>query len=102
MVILSIYDSKAEAFMRPFFVPTVMVGLREFQKMSQEEESPINQFPLDYSLWKLGEFDEFSGEIKPTREQVGSAIEFTRDGERQVGNLELVSGKGASDGKKNS
>lgn len=60
-VVMSVFDKKADAFIRPFLVPTVRVGARAFQSIILDSTSDLHQFPDDYNLMELGTFDDNSG-----------------------------------------
>lgn len=61
----SIHDSKAEAFMQPFFAPTMGIAERSFQEACRNPETPMAKYPADFSLWVVGEFDEATGTLSP-------------------------------------
>ena len=62
--IFAIHDSKAEAYMQPFFTQATGVAIREFTKLSNDETHPIGQNPTDYTLFYLGTWDQWTGDIK--------------------------------------
>jgi len=58
---------------------TISDALRAFQTACESEQSVFNQFPTDFNLLELGEFDEISGEISPINHKIlASASEFVR------------------------
>lgn len=59
----SVHDSKAEAFVQPFFAPNTAVGLRIFQQNVNDPNTTINSFPEDYTLFELGEFNSDTGMV---------------------------------------
>lgn len=59
----SIYDSKAEAYLTPFFAPTSGVALRMFESSCQDASHAFHKFGGDYTLFEIGEFDINSGAI---------------------------------------
>jgi len=63
MVCVAIYDVKAEAFMRPFFVQRKALAVRSFQDEVNRpaEDNPLYRHPADYRLMALGEWDDESG-----------------------------------------
>jgi len=76
----SIYDSKGEAYMTPFFSQSKGTALRMFMDEVANPKSVINHHPEDYSLFHVGEFDELRGVIIPvaTPLSLGVAIEFLK------------------------
>lgn len=63
LVIFSVHDSKAEAFLQPFFCPTVAVGVRMFAHAANDPTKDFSRFAADYTLFELGEFEQDTGEI---------------------------------------
>lgn len=61
--IFAIYDSKARAFLQPFFSPNAAVALRSFERAVNDERSDFHVFAGDYELFELGEFNDHSGEL---------------------------------------
>lgn len=65
MRIYSIFDSKAEAFMQPFFAATEGVALRYVTNAASEEGHEFNRHAEDYTLFEIGAFNESDGSIDP-------------------------------------
>lgn len=65
MKIFAVYDSKAEAYLQPFFARTDGVALRMFGQAAQDEQHDFSKHAADYTLFCLGEFDEYTGKIAP-------------------------------------
>ncbi len=65
MKIFAIFDSKAEAYLNPFFNPTAGVALRSFAQAANDEQHDFNKFAGDYTLFELGSFDPQTGTISP-------------------------------------
>jgi len=64
LLVFSVYDAKAEAFMRPFFAPTRGLAIRSFRDgVNAGGEEPLAKHPEDYTLYEVGSFDEGSGEL---------------------------------------
>jgi len=61
--IYSVHDSKALAYLPPFFMHNKNMAIRSFQDAVQDDGSSFHRHPEDYSLWELGEFDDNTGEI---------------------------------------
>jgi len=80
MKIFSVRDSKAEAFLPPFFAQTAGVAIRQFESAVNDESHDMHRFAEDYTLFELGEFDESSGALLPldTPHSLGLAIGFIK------------------------
>ena len=61
--IFTVYDSKVEAYMQPFFQKGLGQALRTFTDMVNNPEHPFHKHAEDYTLYELGTFDEVTGEI---------------------------------------
>lgn len=78
MKIFAIYDSKAEAYLTPFFSPTKATALRSFAQAANQSESDFHRFASDYHLFELGTWDERKGQITPHKAitSLGCALEY--------------------------
>ncbi len=77
--IFTIYDSKAEAFLPPFFMHQKGMAIRAFTDSVNNEQSQISLHPADYNLFHIGEFDDNSAEITiTTKTPMGNGIEFVK------------------------
>ena len=63
--IFSIRDSKAETFNSPFYQPTHGEAERTFRTTVLDPKTVINQYPEDFDLWYLGEYNSNDGKITP-------------------------------------
>jgi hypothetical protein len=76
--VYTVYDSKAEAYLRPFFVSTKGLALRSMVDAVNDPQHPFNKYPEDYTLFEIGEWDDSNGTIKmhKAHESIGVAIEY--------------------------
>jgi hypothetical protein len=76
----SIRDSKAEAFNTPFFQKTKGEAIRSFESAVNDGKTQLNQYPEDFDLYHVGEWDDATGKIKPldTPNHVIKAIEVAK------------------------
>ncbi len=87
--IFSVYDSAAELYQRPFVAHNTKTAVRAFKDISVAADSEYAKHPHDYTLMELGEFNDASGEIKPTTpRKVITALEAQASG-RNIENGEL-------------
>lgn len=79
MKIYCVHDVKAEAFMNPVYYRTKGEALRAFETTCKDSSSQFNKFPSDFTMYELGEFNEFNGSFniheKPLH--MANASEFT-------------------------
>lgn len=64
-LIFSVFDSKAAAFLAPFFVRTEAEAVRWFGLMCRNPEHDFGRFAEDFMLFELGSFREETGVITP-------------------------------------
>lgn len=60
----SVYDSKAMVYQRPFFSLTEGEATRAFSDEVKRPESPFNAHPHDYTLIKIGYYEDHSGALE--------------------------------------
>lgn len=79
--VFSIYDSKAEAFLQPFYMQSKGAAIRSFADAVSDEKTMFFKHPSDYTLFELGEFDDsnasFNLHISPI--SLGLAVEFKKE-----------------------
>lgn len=63
--IYSIFDSKTKAFGTPFFQLNEEVAYRTSASLLTDGDSTVRKHPEDFSLFKVGEFDDDQGKIIP-------------------------------------
>ena len=74
----SIRDQKAEVFNTPFYMKTHGEAERNFAKATGDEKTMIHQYPKDFDLYYLGEYDDSKGKFTPIEapQHIASAIQF--------------------------
>lgn len=60
----SIRDAKANAFIAPWYKPTHGEAERYFHQLANDEKSMIKQYPEDFDLYHVGEYDDQTGIYK--------------------------------------
>lgn len=66
MVLISVFDKKASVYEAPISFPHVAHALRTYAEVPKRKpEHQFSQYPSDYDLYLVGEFDEVSGLIHP-------------------------------------
>lgn len=80
----TVYDSKAEAYLRPFFAGTRGQAMRSFSDAVNDPAHEFNKHAEDYTLFYLGGFNEASGMLEPDQmSSLGNAITFLKNGGAQ-------------------
>lgn len=61
----SIRDAKGEVFNQPWFAKTHGEAERNFRTLASKPDSMVSQFPEDFDLYYIGEYDDQSGKVEP-------------------------------------
>lgn len=79
--IFGIYDSKAEAFLQPFFAKTKSEAIRVVTDAVNHGNDNFSKHPEDFTLFELAVFDDSDGLIVPNevKQSLGCFIEFKRE-----------------------
>lgn len=75
--IFTIRDSKAEAYLNPFFMQSAGMAIRAFQTCANDPQHDFNKYSGDFSLFEIGEYTEETGHIKMHESKInlGLALE---------------------------
>lgn len=76
--VFSVYDSKVQAYMQPFYAVTVGAASRSFADACLDESSQMAKHPEDYTFFQVGEFDDSTGVFLefPAPVSLGNALEY--------------------------
>ncbi len=79
--VFSIHDSKAEAFIQPFYSQTTGTAVRSFEQACNDANSDFHKFAGDYTLFELGEFDQNTAQFTAlkTPTNLGLALTYIKD-----------------------
>lgn len=82
--VFTVYDSKAEAFLPPFFLHTKGLAIRSFINAATDERHEFYRHPGDYTLFCIGRWDDNSGAMEPRQnfENLGTALTVRRSVDR--------------------
>ncbi len=61
--IYSIFDTASRLYSRPFYSQADAEAVRSFQDIGMDATHPVGQHPEDYSLFRIGLFDDSTGSI---------------------------------------
>lgn len=84
--IFAVFDTKAEAYLQPFFTPTKGIAIRSFTDCVNNEKHEFSKYPADYVLFELGSFDDSNGLFTPLPAplNVGVGVEFVKPDVRKA------------------
>ncbi len=92
--IFTVLDSKAMAYLPPFFLPNEAVAKRIFGDMVTDITHQFGKHPEDFSMYYLGEFDDQSSIISEAKNApVLVSTGLMTKAERDQFELELVPGE---------
>lgn len=75
----SIFDTKAEAFLTPFFSPNAATAIRTFETAVNDPSTDFNRYASDYHLFEVGAWSAATGDLTPTHPiSLGIGISFLR------------------------
>lgn len=62
-IMYTIYDSKAQVYNKPFYMVNEQVAVRSFRDLANDPSSDVCKHPEDFTLWRVGEFEDTLNEI---------------------------------------
>lgn len=60
-LVYAMYDSKAEVYSRPMYMVNDATAVRNFVNACLDERSQMYSDPADFTLFRLGEWDDVTG-----------------------------------------
>lgn len=72
--VFSVYDSKAQTFSPPFFMPTVGAAVRSFIEIANDDRTMVGRHPQDFGLFEIAEFDDCDGSFKSYEMKVNHGL----------------------------
>lgn len=76
--VFCVFDSKAEAYLQPFFSTNRATAIRSFAQAAADPQTAFSQNGADYTLFEMGEWDPFKGTLVcyDAKVSLGTALEF--------------------------
>lgn len=90
--IYAIYDSAAAAFVQPFMMHNDGLAIRAFQdNVNAKEENNISKHPEQFTLFKLGQFDDKSAKytLEDSPKSLAIGVELINDNEPRYSKCDL-------------
>lgn len=72
----SVYDAAAQNYSDPVIFTSDAVASRNFQIESQNQDSVLAKFPVDFTMFCVGEFDTSSGDVSAVNRIVCRGTDF--------------------------
>jgi len=75
--VYSVYDSKMEAYMQPFFTHTKGAALRMWADTVADPKTQFSRHPADFTLFEIGDYDDSNGRLSSHEAKInlGTALE---------------------------
>ncbi len=74
--VYSIFDQASGLYSRPFYTQSDGEAVRSFSDIAVDGEHPIGKHPADYTLFRLGIFDDTTGKLtNEDNSSLGNALE---------------------------
>jgi len=82
--IFTIYDSKAKAYLTPFFMHEEGMALRVFIDCINDEKHQFGKHPEDYTLFNIGSWSDDKAKFLTNNPiALGNGIEFVKEEDQQ-------------------
>ncbi len=90
--IFVVFDSKASAYLPPFFMPEAGQAVRVFSDMCNSPDHAFGKHPEDYTLFEIGTFDDRSCTLLQLKGFIthGVGLAFLSGGSREQGEIDLT------------
>ncbi len=73
----TVFDSKTEAYLRPFFCLSTGEAIRSFSDAVNDSSSMFFRHPADFHLFEIGTFEDQTAELEGERlTNLGCALTF--------------------------
>jgi hypothetical protein len=78
--VYSVRDIKADAYLPPMIMRTDGEALRSFESTCKTKDHQFAQFPSDFVMVRIGDWDQYAGRIYPfeTPKILGTAAEYVQ------------------------
>lgn len=78
--VFTMYDSKAEAYLQPFFMVNAGMAIRALTEVINDVNHTFCKHAADYTLFEIGTFDDSTSEITMHKAKInlGLALEMKR------------------------
>lgn len=73
--IVALFDKKVGMYEKPGFARHLGDALRDYEHLRKDVNTKIGKNPEDFDLWKLGTYDDETGEFINDRQQLVSGIQ---------------------------
>lgn len=77
----TVYDSKIEAYLQPFYMQTTGAALRAFEESVNDTKTQFYKHAPDFTLFEIGAFNDATATINlhDAKISLGTAIEYLNE-----------------------
>lgn len=92
--VFAVFDNKAEAYLTPFFLPTVGMAVRVFSDCVNSDSHQFGSHPEDYTLFRLGVWDDVTCTFEKleAKQALHNGLEVLKSSEGPTPDLSLAVG----------
>jgi len=72
--IFVVFDSKARAYLPPFFMPEAGQAVRVFADCCNDDGHQFGKHPEDYTLFEIGTFDDHEGKLLQLKQSITHGV----------------------------
>ena len=78
--IFTVFDSKVNAYMQPFFMTSTGQALRSFEDTVNDPSTQFYKHAADFTLFEIGTYDDAKAEFKisDAKTNLGCALEYQK------------------------
>ena len=73
--VVALFDKKTGLYEKPGFARHLGDALRDWDHLRKDENTKMGKNPEDFDLWKLGVYDDETGEFTNERQQIASGVQ---------------------------
>lgn len=74
--VYSVLDEAVNAFLQPFYARSDGEAIRSFSDACVDVKHQFAMHPSDYTLFRIGSFNDANGELATSHARLGSALQF--------------------------
>jgi len=89
----SLFDRKMQKYGMPYNAPNDEIAKRMLISTINAGGTTISEFPEDFSLYKIGKYNDDTGELTTEVKFLANAIEFSKKGETTNANISNTVGQ---------
>lgn len=93
--VFTVYDSKAQAYLQPFFMQSAGQAIRAWEDTSNNPETQFSRHPADFTLFEVGTYDDQVGRFENLNAPValGTALQLKKQPTSAAPLLDRIGGQ---------